>query len=183
MKQIQHIAVPDEALISDYATRRGHYVDCFQTSTDQDVNLASYISAFFQTPLFRVERGILGLMAKAPSTAEDIARLAAGTGDRMALWRVEARRDDEILLAINPGRIRTWLRAAPGPDGGTVLAFGSVVIPAQVDAQGNARMGPLFRGLKGFHLAYSRALLWSARRRVRRECAASGQPSGAPPKK
>jgi hypothetical protein len=182
MSPIQHIAVPDGALIQEYDTRPGHYVDCFQTYTEQDVDLSNYISAFFQTGLFRIERRILGVFAKAPSNAADVARLADGTGDRLALWRVEARREHEILLAINPGRIRTWLRAEPGAEGGTVLSFGSVVIPAQVDANGNARMGPLFHGLKAFHLWYSRALLWSARRRANRERLAAVQTATTAPK-
>jgi hypothetical protein len=62
------------------------------------------------------------------------------------------------------------------------LSFGSVVIPAQVDANGNARMGPLFHGLKAFHLWYSRALLWSARRRANRERLAAVQTATTAPK-
>jgi hypothetical protein len=75
------------------------------------------------------------------------------------------------LLTDMTGRTRSWLMVAPtgnGDSGGTQLYFGSAVVPVADLATGARRMGFVFGALLGFHKLYSRALLWSARRKLTR---------------
>ncbi|MEM1237990.1 MAG: hypothetical protein AAGI10_13555 [Pseudomonadota bacterium] len=101
-----------------------------------------------------MERKILAAFFKAPSSDRQILALAEGTGDRLAAWHVEARENDEILLAVGDGPIRTWLSVRDG-----TLWFGSVVL-----AGTDGRQSFAIRAAMPFHALYSRILLASARR-------------------
>ncbi|WP_299148780.1 hypothetical protein [uncultured Tateyamaria sp.] len=160
--QIDEIPTPEGSLIAEYARRAGHYTDCFETPVAVPVLLPDFITAFYTQPLFRAERVVLRLLARTPSTDAEVAALATGQGDTFAVWRLEARRDDQILLAERSGRTLSWLQAAPD-----ALRFGSVVVP--VPGRGGApTLGPVFQSLAGAHKVYSRALLSGAARRVTR---------------
>ncbi|WP_299280273.1 hypothetical protein [uncultured Tateyamaria sp.] len=157
--QIDEITTPDGSLIADYARRVGYYTDCFETPVAAPVSLPDFITAFYTQPLFRAERVVLRLLARAPSSDAEVAALASGRGETFAVWRVEARRDDQILLAERSGRTMSWLQATPD-----ALRFGSVVVP--VPGRGGApTLGPVFQSLMGAHKVYSRALLSGAVRR------------------
>lgn len=157
--------LPPGALLAAYR-ESGAFTDGYVTTLDRPIALAAYVDAFYTTPLFKLERRILAAFAKRPSTDLQARQLATGQLDTFAAWRVEARLADQILLADLTGRTRSWLMVVPTEDGGTQLHFGSAVVPVADPSTGQRRMGIAFRALLGFHKLYSRALLWSAWRRL-----------------
>ena len=146
----------------------GAYADCFCTDVPAPVSQAGYIAAFYTTPLFKLERLLLGWFVSRPSSDAQARELASGVADRFAAWSVEGRDADQLLMCDFASRTRSWLMSRTGPEpGSTRLYFGSAVVP-RVDAKtGQRSMGWGFRILLGFHKLYSRALLASARSRVR----------------
>lgn len=164
MAQVEPIPAPEGSLLADHERIEGVYVDCYATWHDGHISLAELIEAFYTSPLFKAERLVLRVMAKSPSTDADVKALATGAAQSFAAWRVEARRDVEILLADKAGRTKSWLSAQP--DGtGTRLFFGSVVLPVK-GRGGKPTLGPVFHSLLGAHKIYSHALLAAAGRRV-----------------
>jgi hypothetical protein len=89
--------------------------------------------------------------------------LAMGNAQGFAFWRVEARVRDQLLMAVEGGRIRSWWMVEPD-DAGTRLLFGSALLP-RPGAEGRARFG-LAGALVGLHHAYARALLAAAAKRL-----------------
>ncbi|MFL4470773.1 hypothetical protein ACERZ8_13105 [Tateyamaria armeniaca] len=158
---VQETSPPAGSLLAEYATRDAYYTDCFETHLEGDVPLSAFITAFYTQPLFRAERLVLRVAARAPSTDADVAALAAGEATRFAVWQVEGRKDDEILLKDRSGRTCSWLQVAPG-----TLRFGSVVVPV-AGRGGTLTLGPVFHSLLGAHKVYSRALLSGAARKLR----------------
>jgi hypothetical protein len=166
-RSIRRTELPPGALLATYR-ERGAFTDGYVTTLDRPIALAAYVDAFYTTPLFKLERRILAAFARRPSTDLQARQLATGLLDSFAAWRVEARQADQILLADLTGRTRSWLMVAPADGGGTQLYFGSAVVPLADPATGQRRMGLAFRALLGFHTLYSRALLFSARRKLTR---------------
>jgi hypothetical protein len=158
---VTELCVPDDALLNTYRggahpERWGHYADCFALRVDRAVTLGAFTLAFYMSPLFRVERLILRLLAGAPSTDEQIRALAEGRATALAVWTVAERHDDQLLMEDRYGKTRSWFR---------VLQFGSAVAAAR-SAAGAAAMGGRFRALLRFHRWYSRALLAAAARKL-----------------
>ena len=147
--------LPDKALLRAYE-QPGGYTDCFATDVPAAVTHEQYVAAFYTTPLFKCERFILRWAIAQPSTDAEARELASGLRDAFAAWTVEQRCANQLLLADIYGSTRSWLMVEPGVTG-TRLYFGSAVVP-------QARRRPSFGLLLGFHKAYSRALLASARR-------------------
>ena len=166
MPHVISTKLPGTAFLNTYEQSKGVYTDCFQTELPKGVSLESFINAFFNTWLFRLERLILSIAAKKPATDGDIARLADGTSDTMSAWQVERRDDDQILLEVPKTPIRTWLMRE-GEGETTQLYFGSAILPHATDRNGNPKMPFLFHALLGFHKLYARALLFSAKRALR----------------
>lgn len=154
---IQITALPDDALLQVYAKRPECYTDCFSAHLPNSVSLSEFITAFYSTKLFGLERLILKWTVKRPSTAADILALSQGTTDNFAAWSVEARQTDQLLLCDMQNRTRSWLMARSEADG-TRVFFGSAVTPPH----GETDLGLIFKSLLGFHKIYSRALLSSA---------------------
>ena len=126
---------------------------------------AQFVTAFYTTSVFRLERLILKWLLSKPSTDEDARRLAAGTADTFAAWTVEGRGVDQLLLCDVAGRTRSWLMVAAVASSGrtaTRLFFGSAVVPHRNRRTGRHEMGAAFRALLGFHKLYSRILLRAA---------------------
>lgn len=153
--------VQEGSLLDDYL-QGGSYADCFVTDVPRAVPHAEYVEAFYTTWLFKTERLILSWVVSMPSTDREARELALGERDSFAAWRVEARRQDQLLMAS--GRTRSWLMVSPG-HGATRLYFGSAVVPA-VSGKHRGRLGQPFEALLGFHKLYSRALLQAARARL-----------------
>lgn len=155
------VALPPGALLKRYRDE-GAYTDCYAADVAGSVDLAAFISAFYNSRAFRPERWLLGWAVKRPATAGDVAQLACGKSQRFSAWTVEARTDDQLLLRDFQGRTRSWLMVKPVA-GATRLHFGSAVVPGRT---GGDRI--VFRALLGFHRLYSRILLGSAVKALRR---------------
>lgn len=151
--------LPADALLRAYA-RDGGYTDCYCADVPGAVTHEQYVAAFYRTPLFKLERLILRWAIARPSSDDEARELAAARRDAFAAWTVEKRAPNQLLLADLHGSTRSWLMTEPIA-GGTRVYFGSAVVP-------RAMRRPLFKGALGFHRLYSRALLWSARRQLRR---------------
>jgi len=138
----------------------GAFADAYALELPQAVSLADYVTAFYCTPLFKLERGLIGLLLRRPESDASAAALGRGELAQFAAWQVLDRNAQELLLQDQSGRTRSWLRVEPVA-GGTRLVFGSAVLPRP---QGG--MGWGFKTLLGFHGWYSRALLQAAGRRL-----------------
>jgi hypothetical protein len=169
MFSIRSHPLPEHALLASYR-RDGSYTDCFVTEIDRPVTQVEYVATFYTAWLFRIERWILAIAVRRPSTDVQARRVATGSDDGFAAWRVEARTEDQLLMCDFVGRTRSWfMTESIDVDGraGTRLYFGSAVVPIE-DAHGNRRMGFAFGALLGFHKLYSIALLATTRARLRR---------------
>lgn len=163
--------LPDGALL-DLHRRNGAFTDCYATDIAGSVTHAQFVAAFYTTPVFKLERLILKWAVSRPSTDAQAEQLAEGKADGFAAWRVEARSQNQLLLADLQGRTRSWLMVAgldTGIGPGTRLYFGSAVIPEQNVGAGKPRHGPVFRALLGFHGIYSQVLLSAAKSRLTAE--------------
>ena len=153
--------LPARALLQPYA-RDGHYTDCWVAEVARGVTHAEYVTAFYTTWVFKLERFILRWAIARPSSDAQAAQLAAGALERFSAWRVEARADNQLLMRDEfTRRTGSWLMTEALPGGGTRLYFGSVVVRER-----DGGMGRRFNLLLGFHTLYSRILLGAARRRL-----------------
>ena len=144
----------------------GAFTDCYSVQLDAKVTHAEFVGAFYTTRLFKLERLLLALLARKPSSDQQASELAAGTRDEFAVWRVEHRLTDQLLLADQTGRTRSWLMVEPqqsaGSSAATRLYFGSALVPRVDRRTGQRSFGPLFAPLLGLHKLYSKALLRAA---------------------
>lgn len=168
MLSIEKCPLPDHALLRRYV-REGTYTDCFATEVGGTVAFVDYVTVFYTTAVFRLERVILKWSVSRPSTDAEARRLAEGKTDTFAAWYVEARSDNQILMCDFTVRTRSWLMAAPVPhvDGDrTRLYFGSAVVPVRSSKTGESSLGMGFSALLEFHKLYSEVLLGAARSRL-----------------
>lgn len=138
----------------------GAFADAYALQIPKAVSLADYVAAFYATPLFKLERGLIGLLLRRPESDASAAALGRGELARFSAWQVLARNEQELLLQDQGGRTRSWLRVEPQASG-TRLVFGSAVLPRP-----GGGFGWGFRALLGFHEWYSRALLRAAARKL-----------------
>lgn len=156
--------LPADSLLNQLAQARGAFADAYTLSFPRAVTLAEFVEAFYTTRLFKVERALISLLGK-PSSDAMARALARGEGERLAVWTIEARKPDELLMHEDSGATRSWFKAEASP-AGTTLWFGSAVVPRRRGPGGEARMSWVFHALLGFHRWYSRALLAAAARRL-----------------
>lgn len=167
-KRVHAGPLPPDALLARYATG-GAYTDCYAVDVPRRVALAEYVETFYTGGVFRIERWLLRWLMGRPSTDAQASQVAQGEVDEFAAWRVEGRRNDQLLMCDVHGRTRSWFMVSPAADGaGTRLYFGSAVVPLRSRAGEPPRMGAGFRALLGFHKLYSRVLLSAASRRLAR---------------
>jgi hypothetical protein len=162
-------ALPDDALLARY-TKTDAYTDCYSTEISGTVSFVEYVTAFYTTCLFKLERVILQCAIAKPSTDAETSLLAEGETDTFAAWYVEARGENEILLCDFRNRTRSWLMVSPLLDDSgarTRLYFGSAVVPVRDRHFGKSSLGWSFGALAMFHRAYSVALLYSAKSRLK----------------
>lgn len=157
--------VPPDSLLDRLARSHGAFADAYALRLPRQVPLADFVEAFYTTPLFKVERALIRLIGK-PSSDAMARAVARGEGERIAVWTVQARTADELLMHEDSGATRSWFKAESLADGGTRLWFGSAVVPRRRGAGGEPRFSGVFHALLGFHRAYSRALLAAAARRL-----------------
>jgi hypothetical protein len=127
------------------------------------------VTAFYTTPVFKLERLILKIAVSRPSTDAQVKQLAAGSIDAFAAWYVEARTENQLLLSDFSCRTRSWLMVVPAANASctrTRLYFGSAVVPAENPGTGRLTLGLGFRALLGFHRLYSGVLLYAAKSRL-----------------
>jgi hypothetical protein len=84
MFSIAREMVPEDSLLKRHRgvvrpERWGSYGDCFSVSVDRAASLADFVFAFYTSPLFRVERLILRVLAGAPADDADARALAQGS--------------------------------------------------------------------------------------------------------
>ncbi|MBL8518301.1 MAG: hypothetical protein JNM76_15180 [Betaproteobacteria bacterium] len=158
--------LPSVALLRKF--QNGHdFTDHYCTDIDGDIPLATFVTAFYTTPLFRLERFILTWLVRRPSRDEGARAFATGAAERFAAWQVEARTDHQLLAAA--GRTRSWFMVEPVAMAGGVatrLHFGSAVVARHRAEGGKPALGVVFHALLGFHKLYSQALLRAARSRL-----------------
>jgi hypothetical protein len=169
MGAVRSCPLPDAALLGKYA-RDANHTDCYVIDIPGSVSHAEFVEAFYTTWLFRIERGILGSLARRPSTDAQIAALAAATLDEFAAWHVERRVSNQLLLCDFQGRTRSWLMSTKidGEVGRSRLYFGSAVVARTDPESGESSLGATYRALLVFHKCYSRLLLGTAAARLRR---------------
>lgn len=169
MTAIQTGTLPPEALLAAYQGT-GAYTDCYVMDLPQAVSMERYVEAFYTTALFKVERFVLQVLARKPSTDAQAGQLARGQTSAFAAWTVEGRAADQLLLRDFLGRTRSWLmvqaQATEGAPPATRLYFGSAVVPKSRSASGNVSFGLAFHALTGFHRLYTRALMRAARAKL-----------------
>ena len=168
MFSIVSCSIPDDALLNYYRVK-GTWTDCYVTNIQGSVSRARFVTAFYTSPVFRLERLILKVVASRPSTDSQAEQLATGTSVVFAAWDVEARTYNQLLLSDFSRRTRSWFMAVPVTDSGTLytrLYFGSAVVPVKNPETGTLAPGRMFRALPGFHKLYSAVLLYAARSRL-----------------
>ena len=168
MGNISSCELPHDALLREYVTG-SNFTDCYVARIRKRIVLHEFVSAFYSSPLFTLERLILKWVFSKPSNRSDIEELANGTATTFAAWSVEARRPDELLLKDYLGRTRSWLKCEPvaaDDKPQTAVFFGSAVVFSNGIKSSERRSDALFRALLPFHKLYSRALLWSAKRKL-----------------
>ncbi len=168
MLSIDACPLPGVALLQRYAAR-GAFTDCYVTAIGLTVTNAQFVAAFYTTPVFRLERLMIAWALSRRSTDAQAEQLASGLVDTFSAWRVEDRREDQLLMSDLKGRTRSWFMVSPDLAGTvprTHLHFGSAVLPVVNPETGAAEMSAGFRALLGFHHLYSEVLLYSARSRL-----------------
>ena len=156
------ISVPGDAYLFRYAAQDATYTDCYEVMFPGKADLEQFITAFYSTWLFRLERLVLTLVLRRRITQTSVLALAQGA-ETFAAWRVEDRAEGQILLCDLSGRTRSWLAVAAKDGGVTRLLFGSAVVA------GKGRELPRsVRLLMPFHKAYARALLRLAEWKLRK---------------
>lgn len=168
MISVQKCSIPANTLLEKYATNGG-YSDCYSTEIPVQVSLSEFISAFYTTSLFKLERSILAWTVSKPSTDQQARQLSEGEIQTFAAWHVENQNENELLMCDFPGRTRSWLMVIPistVKDSRTKLYFGSAVVPIRNRKTGKSELGWVYRSLLGFHRIYSRLLLYFAARKL-----------------
>ena len=166
MFSVHPCAIPHQALLRKYVGGRA-YTDCYCVELPLSVSHAQYVSAFYTTWIFKLERLLLRWLFARPSLDSEAHSLGDGDSDRFAAWEVEARAQNQLLMCDFQGRTRSWLMLSPLQEAGTTrLHFGSAVIAASDPDTGEARFSTLFHLLIGFHKLYSRILLQAAKTRL-----------------
>ena len=168
MASIKSCSIPEAALLNSYR-KEGTYTDCYVTDILGSVSHKQYVTAFYTTFVFKIERVILKMALSRPSTDNQAKQLANGSIDSFAAWHVEARSENQLLLSDFRHRTRSWLMVVPitGSKGTrTRLYFGSAVVPVEDSKTSRLALGFGFRALLGFHRLYSKILLRTARSRL-----------------
>ena len=168
MFSIESCKIPDNALLSNHQGE-GSCTDCYVTSIQGSVSQTRFVTAFYTTPVFKLERLILKVAASRPSTDIQAEQLATGASDVFAAWDVEARTHNQLLMSDFSRRTRCWLMAVPATGSShqyTRLYFGSAVVPVNNPKTGKLAPGWMFRALLGFHKLYSVVLLYAAKSRL-----------------
>jgi hypothetical protein len=168
MAAITREPVPEDSLLRTFGggahpERWGRYADCFAVRIERNVTLAQFVFAFYTSPLFRIERGLLRLLINAPSSRADARAVADGTSDKFAAWYVGQRAATQLLMCDRYERTRSWFGVETESAGGPRLLFGSAVAAKRGEKADPPRQPAAFSLLLSFHVLYSQALLRAAK--------------------
>ncbi len=142
------------------------HTDCFSLSIRKKVPIEEFVEAFYTSWLFKVERLILGIVVGKPSTDKQAYELSVGQRVQFSAWNLEYQDENQVVLADFMGKTKSWLMVENWGNASTRLFFGSAVMP-RYNADGSLGKPSLFfRLLSGFHMLYSRSLLWAASRNL-----------------
>ena len=154
--------IPRDGLLQAYATDGSTYTDCFEVMSPLAIPMEEFVQAFYSTWLFKVERLILSGVLRRLITDADVLALADGA-DSFAVWTVEARAQNQLLLCDMTGHTRSYLALSAKDGGVTRLIFGSAVVPSE-----GGQLGRGIQALMPLHRLYSKCLLRLAERKLRR---------------
>jgi hypothetical protein len=156
--------IPAEALHKRYKDEGG-YADCYHAEISRAVDLAEFVEAFYTSPVFKIERFILKWLVFKSSTDAEAQRLARGEISQFSAWTLEARNTDQMLMKDYQGKTLSWFMVSPGNP--RLLYFGTAIVASKkVKGTVYGQIPILFRATLWFHKLYSRALLWSAVKRL-----------------
>ncbi len=168
MNPVQTSELPPNVLLQKYQLE-GAKTDCYFIDLPKQVSHIEYVEAFYTSKLFKVERHILALCVRKPSSDEQAKNLAHGKESHFAAWGVEQQTKNQLLLCDFLGKTRSWLMSVSDKNSDTTrLYFGSAVVAKRKSANGEAKFGVLFHALGLFHHLYSKALLKAACSRLLR---------------
>lgn len=165
MALVRSGTIPTTSLLYEYETVKGGYCDCYVVDTQGDANLQNYISVFFETWIFKLELKLLSLFGLNRDRPDQVKQLAEGCVKTFAAWKVEGRTENDLLLAVGTGPIRTWLRVEAHSENAVRFYFGSALLPLRTDRNGHPRLDAISMVLLPFHKLYSRILLRAAVRK------------------
>lgn len=169
MLDIERAEVPMDALLKRYGgvfpERWRGYQDCFRVRVDFEVSLGEFVTAFYTTPLFKLERLLLRVFLGIRSSDADADALLAKTRSTFAAWYEGARTPSQLLMCDRYESTRSWFSVEAHAGGRTWLCFGTAVATRPERTAMPAR----FRALLSFHVLYSRLLLHAATRRLARD--------------
>jgi hypothetical protein len=153
--------LPKKSFLCAYAKGSSCHTDCFTIEIERLVSLVEYTIAFLTSPVFKIERWILKLAFKKPSTDEQAHQLANNTTPGFAAWNVEQRDERQLLMSDFSGKTRFWIMVEQDTKlGKTKLFFGSAVLP---NKEGTLPKTLWFALMMQFHKFYSIILLRSAK--------------------
>ena len=162
---ISYCLPPRQALLRPYMDIDGCYTDCFVADIKSKVDLQEFVTAFYTTPLFKIERSILRLVFAKPSSDEEALQVALGQIEHFAAWDVEERSDLEMVMRDFSGRTRSWFMVQPAQET-TRIYFGSAILPGISSKPDQQSIGWVATLLLGPHRLYSKALLLAAKRQL-----------------
>jgi hypothetical protein len=171
MFSITQKPLPTDALLATYRggthpDRWGLQGDCFEVTVHQPVSLTDFVAAFYTSQVFRIERLVLQVLARAPSTDAQARAVAEGSGCSFAVWRVGERTSTQLLMCDRYEKTRSWFRVVPIGGAYTTLQFGSGVTSNERSSKRSMSAG--FRLLMRFHVVYSQVILHAAVRSLAR---------------
>ena len=161
--KVEQIAVPQASLLHRYVAQDGAYTDCFQVVIAKSATHSEFVQAFYTTWLFRLERCVLALALRRRISDEEVSALADDRSNRFAVWHVEARSENQMLLADNSGHTKSFLALEALETGSVRLIFGSAVV-----TKGKQKLSRLVRATIWLHRLYSIGLLKAAALRLQR---------------
>jgi len=145
---------------------RDVHTDCFSLSIRKTISIEDYVEAFYTSWLFKVERVILGFVVAKPSTDTQASELSMGKREQFSAWNLEYRDESQVVLADFMGKTKSWLMIQNKGEACTQLFFGSAVMPRYNSDGSLGKPSLFFRLMGGFHILYSRSLLWAASRNL-----------------
>ncbi|KAG9413773.1 hypothetical protein AC1031_012994 [Aphanomyces cochlioides] len=140
-------------LIARFLDVPNQYVDVYETTLSRPTTVQELARAFFESPVFQVERRVLKLAGAGEVTDEAIQALNFEPGDAVATFQVVENAPGEILLCWSDKETvngHSWLALT---ENGTTVLFGSTI-----------RNDSLFvRLITPLHCMYAKIVLASAR--------------------